>query len=577
MTKPHASGMKEIKQAWSNSRGLIRFVFLFSVFVNLLMLTGPLFMLQVYDRVLGSGSEATLVALFLLVAALYALMAFLDYARGRALARAGARFQSKLDLLVFRASMLEAKSTDGRTAPARGLREMETIQQLTSSPALLALCDIPWTPLFIALIFIFHPLLGWLAVFGGGLLILTTLLNNRLSREKTLEAQISSGAAQGFADIVRGEADLVASQGMLDQVSNRWFRLRKDALDRNLNSADRTGIFTSFTKSFRLFLQSAMLALGAYLVLQGQLSAGAMIAGSILLGRALAPVEQAIGHWPLVQKSIAARQKLIEQLGEMPAEHVTAGLPNPVAKLELKGVTVFAPTKQDPILRGINLNLNPGEALGIIGRSGAGKSSLAKVILGVSLPRSGEVILDGAHISQYSESEIGQTIGYLPQSTILFPATIMENIARMEEEPDHEAVQLAAKRAGAHHLITSLPDGYMTQLGRNDGILSGGQVQRIGLARALYTDPSILVLDEPNSALDAEGTEALNACIRAFKEKGRAVILMTHRPMAIAECDRLVVIDKGQVMAEGPRDKVLASMVKNSDQVQKLVTKEQVS
>ena len=569
-----AQNSKELSEAASKGRTLIWMMFLFSIFVNLLMLTGPLFMLQIYDRVLGSGSEATLVALFMLVAGLYALMGVLDYARGRVLARVGARFQEALDARVFQASMQEALEPANRAKPARGLRELEVIQQLVSSPALLALCDIPWTPFFIVLIFVFHPLLGWLAVFGGGLLIVLTLTNNWLSRQKTLEAQMASGGAASFAETARGEADLVASQAMLGSMTSRWLKLRENALGRNLGSADITGFFTAFTKAFRLFLQSSMLAVGAYLVLQGQLTAGAMIAGSILLGRALAPIEQSIGQWPLFQKSLAAWRTLKSLLAEVPEEQEKAQLPSPEAALELKSVTLLAKGRKEPVLSQINFKIAPGEVVGVIGKSGAGKSSLARVILGLSTPQSGEVLLDGAQIAQYSREELGRAIGYLPQHVSLFSASLMENIARMEEEPDAEAVQRAAQAAGAHGLITNLPDGYMTQLGRSDAILSGGQVQRVGLARALYSDPSILVLDEPNSALDAEGTEAMNSCIRAFKAAGKSVILMTHRPMAIAECDRLVVIDGGRVKADGPRDKVLSSMVKNSGQVQRLVTKE---
>ena len=563
----------ELRQALKESRKLTGAIFLFSIFVNLLMLTGPLFMLQIYDRVLGSRSEATLVALFMLVAGLYALMGFLDYARGRVLARAGARFQDKLDTRLFQAAMNDAKDPNSRAQPARGLREMQAIQQLFSSPVLLALCDIPWTPFFLVLIFVFHPLLGWLAVAGGAILIVLTLINNSLSKDKTLQSQAAAGQAQSFEDIARSQVELIASQGMIGAITQRWRKLRDNALEGTLTSADITGVFTAFTKAFRLLLQSSMLALGAYLVLQAELTAGAMIAGSILLGRALAPIEQSIGQWPLVQKAAAGWRTMKTLLAEIPEPEETAGLPIPDGSLELRSVSLLAPGRKDPVLYNVSFKIAPGEVVGVIGKSGAGKSSLARVLLGLSAPNSGEVMLSGAQISQYSEAEIGKAIGYLPQNVALFPATLMENIARMEEEPDAKAVQLAANKAGAHALIKNLPDGYMTRLGRSDAALSGGQVQRVGLARALYSDPNLLVLDEPNSALDAEGTEAMNACIRDFKASGKTVILMTHRPIAIAECDRLIVIDNGRIRADGPRDKVLASMVKNSDQVQQLVAK----
>lgn len=560
--------MSQLIEARHAGRNLIRAVVLFSIFVNLLMLTGPLFMLQVYDRVLGSGSEETLVALFLLVGGLYALMAILDYSRGRVLARFGAQFQSKLDADVFKHSLTEAVHPATRAKPAQGLRDIETLQQLFTSPALLALCDLPWTPFFVVLIFVFHSWLGWLAVAGGGLLVIITLLNHRLSRQKTLEAQSTAGMAASFAEEARGNAELVQSQAMTSSVVSRWLQLRFGGMEKNLDANDITGLFSASTKSFRLFLQSAMLALGAYLVLLGEMTAGAMIAGSILLGRALAPIEQSIGSWPLIQRSQAAWKTLSELLDKTEyTQQPKTELPKPEAQLLLKNVSLFVPNRSEPVLGQINLQVSPGEALGIIGKSGAGKSSLARILLGLSKPSSGEVRLNGAHLSQYDNETLGKAIGYLPQQVTLFPGTIAENIARLSESVDEQALIAAAQKAHCHDLIVGLADGYNAKLGKHDALLSGGQMQRVGLARALYSDPSILILDEPNSALDADGTEALNRCIRSFKAEEKAVILMTHRPMAIAECDRLIVMDRGRIVADGPRDDVLKSMVKNAEEL----------
>lgn len=527
------------------------------------MLTGPLFMLQVYDRVLGSGSEETLVALSILVAGLYGLMGFLDYARGRVLARFGARFQSALDDRVFDAVLQRALLPKERGAPASGLRDLEMVQGLFTSPVMLALFDVPWTPIFIAAIFIFHPMLGWLAVFGGAALIVITLLNAFLTRRKTLEAQNASGQANAFAEQARRSVEVVRSQGMGSAVSARWHVMRDKALDETIRSSDWTGVFSAMTKSFRLFLQSAMLAVGAYLVLQGEMTAGAMIAGSILLGRALAPIEQTIGQWPTVQRARAAWAALAELLQTTPPAPQTHALPPPAANVMFQSVSVMPQGAKAPILSSVSFYLGDGEVLGVIGKSGSGKSTLAKSILGLTRVVAGEVRFGGATLDQYGSDAMGAYIGYLPQNVVLFSGTIAENISRMTTTPDDSKIVEAAKRANAHEMILSLPDGYKTMILSEDSQLSGGQKQRIALARALYGDPVLLVLDEPNSALDNDGSIALNLAVREFKATNRSVVILTHRPSAISECDRLLVIEDGRIKADGPRDEVLKSMVSN--------------
>jgi len=312
---------------------------------------------------------------------------------------------------------------------------MQTLQQLVSSPVLLALCDIPWTPVFLLMIFVFHPVLGWLALGGGALLILLTFLNNRYSREATLGAAHANASAQSFEGFARDQSELVSAQAMLGSVSNRWKKLRQDALSRNLGSADVTGAFTALTKAFRLFLQSAMLAAGAYLVLQAEMTAGAMIAGTILLGRALAPIEQSIGQWPLVQKSITAWSTMKDLLATVPVEPEKAGLAKPTGALGLRGVSYYVAGKKEPILANINFSMKPGEVVGVIGKSGAGKSTLARIILGLASPNAGEVTLGGAGLDQYSKDQLGQAIGYLPQSVTLFPATILETLRAWKKRP----------------------------------------------------------------------------------------------------------------------------------------------
>ncbi|MGC3940762.1 type I secretion system permease/ATPase [Roseobacter sp. EG26] len=565
-------GLQELRRARRAGAWLLWAVFGFSIFVNLLMLTGPLFMLQVYDRVLGSRSEETLVALFLLVAVLFGLMMVLDYARGRVLARFGARFQSQMDDRVFEAILRRAVVPSERAAPASGLRDLETVRTLFASPVVIALFDIPWTPVFLAAIFIFHPWLGWLAVAGSATLAIITLLNNWLTKSKTLEAQVVSQRAQSFAEQARRAAEVVRAQGMSASVADRWHDLRDASLETSMRASDWTGIFTAISKSFTLFLQSAMLALGAYLVLQGEVTAGAMIASSILMGRALAPVQQALGQWNMVQQARAAWYSLAQLLEKTPELREAHALPQPHANISVAGVSVMAAGAKAPTLKAVSFYLGEGEALGVIGKSGSGKTTLAKTLLGLTRITAGEVRFGGATLDQYDPDALGSYIGYLPQNIVLFSGTIAENIARMSTQPDDAKVVEAAKRANAHEMILSLPDGYKTVVHGDDAQLSGGQRQRIALARAFYGDPVLLILDEPNSALDNDGSIALNSAVRDFKARGRAVVIMTHRPSAISECDRLLVIEGGQIKADGARDEVLKSMVSNVETIKQSLT-----
>ncbi len=569
--------ISELAAARNKSSLLMLAVFLFSIFVNLLMLTGPLFMLQIYDRVLGSRSEETLAALFVLVALLYAMMGVLDYARGRVLARFGARFQSLLDQRVFEAVLKRAIMPIERAQPSSGLQNLEAVQFLFSSPVLLAVLDIPWTPVFLAAIFIFHPMLGWLAVAGGATLIVVTFLNQYFTRTQVLEAQIAAQSAHRFAEETRAANELVKSQGMHSVMLKRWKTHRDAALSGNLGASDRTGVFLTTTKTFRFFLQSAMLALGAFLVLKGEMTAGAMIAGSIMLGRALAPIEQAIGQWTLVQRARTGWRELTELLATTPPDEAKTDLPPPASVLEVKGLVVVPPGSRAALLQNINFRLEPGQALGVIGKSGAGKTTLARALLGIWPPAQGEIRLGGASLSNYDPDVLGGYIGYLPQQVTLFDGTISENIARMAEEPNAQKVVDAAQRASAHNLILNFPGGYDTRIEGGDGSLSGGQRQRIGLARAMFGDPVLLILDEPNSALDSEGANDLNKAIREYKAKDKCVIVMTHRPAAIAECDVLLVLDQGKVVGFGPRDEVLKSTVQNASNVQQMIKKKGAS
>ncbi|MEO9895851.1 MAG: type I secretion system permease/ATPase [Paracoccaceae bacterium] len=564
-------GRAELRAARAESRSLYWVVGLFSMFANMLMLTGPLYMLQVYDRVLGSRSEETLIALSLLVVFLYGIMGLLDYTRGRIMARVGARFQAKLDRRVFDAVIRKsAVAPDLQTQS--GLADLESVQRLMTSPVLMAFFDLPWTPIFFAGIFLFHPLLGWTALAGGLVLVLITVLNQWLSRRPQSDAGMASQRAGAMADQIRIEAEMVQAMGMRDNAFSRWQETRMEALQGQIRATDVGGGFTSMTKTLRLFLQSAMLGLGAYLVLQNEMTPGAMIAGSILLGRALAPVEMMLNQWPAVQRAMKGWEVLAELLGTVSPEAPKTALPKPKARLVAKALTVIPPGEKQASLRNLNFELRPGQALGIIGPSGAGKSTLARALTGVWRPAGGSIRLDSAALDQYEPHILGQHIGYLPQRVQLFDGTIAENIARLTPQPDDAAVVAAAKKADAHEMILELPQGYDTRVQSGLHRLSGGQIQRIGLARALYNDPVLVVLDEPNSNLDNEGTLALNTSIRAMKEMGHSIMIMAHRPAAIQECDTLLMLENGMRAAFGPKEEVLKAMVKNHQQIKQSPT-----
>lgn len=560
-------GARELAEVRSRANGLFLVVFLFSIAVNALMLTGPLYMLTVYDRVLGSRSEETLVSLTLLIAFLFLMMGILDHARGRIMARVGSRFQSDLDARVFQASLKRAALAPAAAQGKQALRDLEAVQRLLSSPVFLALFDIPWTPLFLFVIFVLHPWLGLLAIAGGAFLILVTVVNQWRTRAPMQQANAAAAHADGVARQITEDAELVSSLGMRGAAFQRWMQSRSVSLGESITFSDRSGFFVVTTKTLRLFLQSAMLGLGAYLVLQNQMSAGGMIAGSILLGRALAPIEQSIGQWQSVLAAQRGWAGLKELLSQVPPEAERTPLPRPQARLVLDQVTVVPPGATQAALRMVSCSLNPGQAMGVIGASGAGKSSLARAITGAWPPAGGKIRLDTATLDQYDPDILGGYIGYLPQAVTLFDGTIAENIARLAPNPDPEAIVAAAKKAAAHEMILHQPKGYDTPLSSMQGRLSGGQIQRIGLARALFGDPVLLVLDEPNSNLDNEGTQALNAAIKTMKSEGKSVIIIAHRPAAIQECELLLVLDKGAVTAFGPRNEVMQKMVKNAGQI----------
>jgi ATP-binding cassette subfamily C protein len=517
--------------------------------------------------VLSSRSVETLVALVILITGLFAMMGVLEFIRGRVLARAGARFQSLLDNRVMIAVLRRSVVPAERARPNAAARDLDSVRQLLAGPAPFALFDVPWTPIFLAVIFIFHPILGWLSVVGLIVLIALTVMNQIRSQEPSADAQRVTGEAENLGEAMRQNAEAVQGLGMRKAGLARWNKLRQEALSRQILASDRTAGYSAGSKALRFYLQSLILAAGAWLVLRQEMSAGMMIAASILLGRALAPVDQAIGQWSLGQRAARGWKSLQELLATTPPEIQKTALPAPKGFVDVNGIAVVAPGDNVPVLRGVTFQVEPGTAIGVIGPSGAGKTTLAKVLTGIWRPAAGKVRIDGAALDQWPEDEIGRYIGYLPQEIGLMNGTVADNIARMAENRSDADIVIAAKRAGAHELLLTLPQGYDTQIGAGGQRLSGGQRQRVALARALYGDPPVLILDEPNANLDAPGEQALVDSIRESKARGRTVIVMAHRPSAIAACDLLLMLDKGVQIDFGPRDEVLKKRTRNYPQL----------
>ena len=413
--------------------------------------------------------------------------------------------------------------------------------------------------------------MGWLGLAGAAVLIVVTLLNQSLTKARADEARGRSMLAHRFATEVLEGGGFIWAQAMRPAMLKRWITIQDAVVEQTMAASDWTGAFSSFSKAFRLLLQSAMLALGALLVLQNEISAGAMIAASIMLGRGLAPVEQTLSQWSAVQRALLGWRKLIELLRDHEPEAELLDLPKPQSQLLVENLTLMAGTQGHPVLQNVSFKVKPGEAVGIIGRSGSGKTTLARAIVGLITPAGGQIRLGGATLGQYGPGRLGNHVGYLPQHVLLFEGTIAENIAQMEARPKSARVVAAAKSARVHEIILGLPKGYDTMIGAGDAVLSGGQIQRLGLARAIFNDPALLVLDEPNSALDADGSEALNAVVTGLKAAGKSVVIMTHRPTAISCCDKLLVLDDGRAAMFGPRDEVIKSLMRNAPEIQRVM------
>jgi PrtD family type I secretion system ABC transporter len=529
----------------------------FSGLINILMLTGSLFMLEVYDRVLPSRSVPTLVALSILAAVLFIFKALLDITRGRLLVRIGNRLESRLSARIYNAVVHQSikSGSDGQ----QPVRDLDAIRSFLSSAGPVALFDLPWVPLYLALCFAFHTVIGVTALGGALILIALALLTEGLTRDPVKTGTAHAAARSQFAEASRRNAEVITAMGMSERLVARWLDLGRNYLAEQRRANDVTNGLGAAGRALRMSLQSAVLGAGAYLVIQQEATAGIIIASSILAGRALAPIDLAIANWKGFVRARQSWRRLDEILTAMPMLGTPLELPAPTQVLSVEALSVTPPGVPSLVVRDVSFSLNAGSALGIVGPSASGKSSLARAIVGVWPSLRGCVRLDRAAITQWTPAALGRHIGYLPQDVELFAGSIAENIARFEPDAPAETVIAAAKAAGLHDLIVNLPAGYETQLGERGTALSAGQQQRIALARALYGDPFLVVLDEPNSNLDAEGDEALTKAILGVRARGGIVIIVAHRSSALAAVDRVLVMMRGAQQAFGPKEEILTS------------------
>ena len=533
-------------------------VALFSACLNVLMLAVPLYMMQIYDRVLTTGSVDTLLALTAMVAAALVVFGLLEALRGRVLARAGAWLDRELGSPVLAGAVAAALRAGGGVS-AQGLRDLATVRGCLGGPGVMPLFDAPWAPVFLGIVFLVHPVLGWIGLGGALALFGCAVLNDLATRKKLAEANGAAARALNAADAAIRNADAIAAMGMLPALARRWREAGARGLRLQTSASDTSGSISALAKVLRFGLQVAMLGMGAWLVLGHEMSPGGMIAAAVILARGLAPVEQLITAWRALVGARTAWRRLRELMEHAPDHDGGTALPRPAGRVEAEKVGYLPPGVREPVLRQVSLRLDPGEALGIVGPSGAGKTTLVRLLVGSLAPTAGHVRLDGADLTARPDADRGRHVGYLPQTVELFAGTVRDNIARLGEAED-KAVVAAAERAGAHEVILGLPGGYDTPIGEGGVPISGGQRQRIALARAMFGDPSLLVLDEPNAHLDAEGEQALVRAVVRMRELGVTVVLIAQRAGVMAQVDKILVLQAGSVTAFGPREEVLAAL-----------------
>ena len=550
--------------ALGKSSGLFVGVALFSGVINLLALTGSMYMLQVYDRVIPSRSIPTLVGLTVLMLGLFVANGVLDMVRTRIMSRIGLKVDEALRDQVFGA--LQTVSLRGRTEGdgLQAIRDLDRVRGFLSGMGPTALFDLPWIPIYLVIIFLLHPLMGWFSVGGAAILVAITIATDLTSKGPSLKAAQSGSVRLALASATTRNAEVIRAMGLGPQVQKRWIELNENHLRDQIQATDAVSGMSVSSKMLRLLLQSGILGLGAYLVVYNEVSAGAIIAGSIIMSRALAPIETAIQHWRgfIDARQSARRLKaLLQAVGD--DDRDLTELPAPQKTLSVESLSVAAPGQTKPTVLSVSFTLQAGDALGIIGPSGSGKSTLARALVGAWQPvrGAGAVRLDGAALDQWTPGALGKHIGYLPQDIQLFEGTVAENISRLDPEASSESIVAAAQDAGAHDLIVGMPDGYQTRLGDNGAGLSAGQRQRIALARALYGRPFFVVLDEPNSNLDSAGDVALSAAIKGIRERGGIAVVIAHRPSALAHIDKVMAMANGQVQAFGPKEEVLRKVL----------------
>lgn len=530
----------------------------FSCVINILGLAPLIYMMQLYDRVLSSRNETTLVMLTLMVLGLYLLSGALEFARSRVLIRVGNQLDMALNTRVFTASFERNLRRMGGN-PSQAINDLTNVRQFLTGSSLFAFFDAPWTPIYIVVAFMVHPIIGIVTVVGSILLVFFAYLNNVATQKPLADANRASINAGVFANNHLRNAEVIEAMGMLPGMRERWFKQHRQVLSLQTLASDRAARISMASRFVRLSLQSLALGVGAFLVLENQITPGMMILASMLMGKALGPVEMAINTWKSALSTRAAYGRLDDMLTQSPPRGSTLSLPAPKGQLSLESVFASAPGVQETVLKNLSFTVNTGEVVGVIGPSASGKSTLARLLVGVWGARSGTVRLDGADVFQWNKDELGPYIGYLPQDIELFEGTISENIARFGEI-DAEQVVLAAQRAGVHEMILRLPKGYDTQLGVDGASLSGGQKQRVALARAVYGNPALVVLDEPNSNLDDVGEAALVQTVQDLKRRGTTVIVITHRLNILAAVDKLLVMREGVMTLFGPREDVLKAL-----------------